>query len=587
MSILDDLERALEQAHSLAFAADEAAARELLLSLMPRIEQEDRDDLLLEVFAQLGAVYLVRGANDGVGECIRRIREPLSIYRGVLAGTLPEAAEQVHMSHAEINRMICRYSRRAQFLHIGLAAAAGLHEEAQAALDELAEPGTDPADRADLADLADEHENLLTHARVLCATALCDDDLHVQSVPLWEQVLEVLQRTVAATEYGEHVWVLAATGYGRFCVETGRLSEAEPWLRRAGARAEARGWELATARTQLERAIASWSIGDHVTTEQLVSEAYEVISRYARAHDVSRCWLYLGLTRLASGALESADQCWEQAEQGWRELGKPLYLHRILLQRSWISIFWGRFADAVELIAQARELLDSSPRSSWLQYALLDNHLGTVWRADALSDMRFDAAGDPEESLQETEARQAESLGILRGEVGTPEHRRALTKLEQAAELKVPAALAVDSVRYSIADADARSRWAARVSAPVLAGAFAVAWEWENTQLVSELVEYHSARGTFNAEHQQRRVGEWESTATAPAFVDAGDELAPATAAAGPTVPNGTSLTRLGPLPPLRMQPGANAIMSHYRELALHRYGRAVTAPEPAWATWP
>lgn len=105
MSILDDLERALEQAHSLAFAADEAAARELLLSLMPRIEQEDRDDLLLEVFAQLGAVYLVRGANDGVGECIRRIREPLAIYRGILAGTLPEAAGQVHMSHTEINRI--------------------------------------------------------------------------------------------------------------------------------------------------------------------------------------------------------------------------------------------------------------------------------------------------------------------------------------------------------------------------------------------------------------------------------------------------------------------------------------------------
>jgi tetratricopeptide (TPR) repeat protein len=581
VSIPGDLERALDQAHSLAFAADESAAKDLLLSLIPRIEQADRDDQLLEVFAQLGAVYLVRGANDGVRECIRRIREPLEIYRGILAGSLPEAAEQAHLSHPEIARMIFRYSRRAQFLQIGLAAAEGLHEEAQAALAELTVPGLD------FAELASEHENLLTHARALCATALCDDDLHVQSVPLWEQVLEGLQRSVGATEYAEYVWISAATGFGRFCVETGRLAEAEPWLRRAGARAEAKGWELATARTQLERAAASWSIGDHLTTEQLVSQAYDVISRYARAHEVSRCWLYLGLIRLASGALEAADQCWEHAERGWRDLGKPLHLHRILLQRSWISIFWGRFADAVELIAQARELLDSSPRSSWLQYALLDNHLGTVWRADALSDMGFDASGDPDEPLRETEARQAESLGILLGEVGTPEHRRALTKLEQAAELKVPAALAVDSVRYSIADADARSRWAARVSAPVLAGAFAVAWEWENTQLVSEMVEYHSARGTFNVEHQQRRVGEWESTAAAPAFVDAGDELAPATAAAGPMAPKGNSLTRLGPLPPLQMQPGANAIMSHYRELALQRYGRAVTAPEPAWATWP
>jgi len=581
VSISYDIERALEQAHSLAFAADEAAARELLLSLMPRIEQEDRDDLLLEVFAQLGAVYLVRGANDGVRECIQRIREPLAIYRGIRAGALPEAAEKVRMSQSEIDRMICRYSRRAQFLQTGLAAAEGDHEQGLAALDLLSEPGPD------LADLADEHANLITHARVLCATALCDDDLHLQSAPMWEQVLEVLDRSTAGTEYAEYIWVLGATGYGRFCIETGRLPEAEPWLRRAGARAQARGWQLADARTKLERAAACWSVGDHVMTEQLASEAYQVISGYARAHDVSRCWLYLGLTRLGSGALEEADRCWEQAEQHWRELGKPLYLHRILLQRSWIAIFWGRFAEAVELIAQARELLDSSPRSSWLQYALLDNHLGTVWRADALSDMGFDGSGDPEESLKETEARQAESLGILRGEAGTPEYWRAMKKLEQAAELKVPAALAVDSVRYSIADADARSRWAARISAPVLASAFAVAWEWENTQLISELVEYHSARGTFNAEHQERRIGEWESTAAAPGFIEAGDELTPAIAAAGPSGAQGDSLTRLGPLPPLQMQPGTTAIMSHYRELALQRYGRAVTAPEPAWATWP
>ena len=186
-------------------------------------------------------------------------------------------------------------------------------------------------------------------------------------------------------------------------------------------------------------------------------------------------------------------------------------MHRILLQRSWIAIFCGRFAEAVELIAQARECLDSSPRSSWLQYAQLDNHLGTVWRADALTDLGFDGSGDPDESVQETEARQAEALGILQGEVGTPEYWRAMTKLEQAAELKVPAALAVDSVRYSIADADARSRWATSVSAPILASAFAVAWEWENTELISELVEYHSARGTFSGDPERqtdRRVGD-------------------------------------------------------------------------------
>ena len=557
----------LDNARRLAFAADEAGARDLLLSLIPRIEREDRDDFMLEVLAQLGEIYLDRGANDGVRESIRRIEDCVSIYASMPAD-------------AGITHMIRRYSRRAQFLQAGLAAAIGDHEGAAVALAVL-------DDDADFLGLPDEHERLRIHALVLCATALCDDDLHIRSVPLWERVVRDIGDYRVSGDAADHLRVVAGIGYGRFCVETGRLPEADPWLRRAEARAEANGWELATARARLERAAASWAANDHAGTEQLVSEAYPVIARHARAHDVARCWLYMGLTRLGAGALQAADECWENAERHWRELGKPLHLHRILLQRSWIAIFWSRFADAVELIAQARELLDSSPRSSWLQYALLDNHLGTVWRADALADLGFDSSGDSDETLQEAEARQAEGLGILHGEAGTDEYWRGMTKLQQAAELKVPAALAVDSVRYSIADADARSRWATSVSAPVLAGAFAVAWEWENTELISELVEYHSARGTFDAGLERPRSGEWALTATAPVSIDTDLEPAAALAAAGSSAPGAASLTRLGPLPPLRMQPDAEPILSHYRALALQRYGRDVTAGEPAWSTWP
>lgn len=569
----------------MAFAADEAGARDLLLSLIPRIEAEDRDEFMLEVLSQLGEIYLARGADDGVRESLRRIQDCLGIYASITAGTMPQPAEPVHMSDTDIARMIRRYSRRAQFLQTGLAAALGDHDGAATVLALLTDTDSD----SEFPELADEHAYLCGYARVLCATALCDDDLHTRSVPLWEKAITDVGDAGGSGNHADYLWITTATGYGRFCVETGRLTEAEPWLRRAEARAQANGWELCRARAQLERATACWVTNDHAGTEELVSQAHPVIARYARAHDVSRCWLYLGLTRVARGALEAADECWEHAEQHWRELGKPLHMHRILLQRSWIEIFHGRFPAAVELITQAREWLDSSPRSSWLQYAQLDNQLGTVWRADALADLGFDSSGDPDETLAETEARQAEGLGVLRGEVGTPEYWRGMTKLEQAAELKVPAALAVDSVRYSITDADARSRWAACVSAPMLAGAFAVAWEWENTQLISELVEYHSARGAFSAELQPQNVGEWAAAATAPVLVDPGPEpaAAPALAAAGPSMVGGGSLTRLGPLPPLQMQPETAPILTHYRALALQRYGRDVTAAEPAWSTWP
>jgi tetratricopeptide (TPR) repeat protein len=522
----------LERARRLIFAADEIAAKELLLSLGERIEQIDRDDLLLEVYAQLGEIYLVRTAYNGVEECLRRITDCLTGCESVRAGT-------------DVDHMVCRYSRRAQFLRTGLAAAAhGDHEAAESGLLVLTDDNS-----AAHPDLDAEHTFLVTYARILCATALCDDDLHVRSVPLWEDVIDAIDGTADGTEDDDFLFVLGATGYGRFCVETGRLSEAEPWLQRAGARAERRGWKLATARTQLERATASWAAGDRAECQRLAHEAYPAIAEGYRAHDVSRSWLYFGLLSLSIEKLDDADERFGHAERHWREVEKPLHIHRILLQRSWIDIFRGDFAAAVERVTEARQLLDSWPRHSWLQYARLDDHLGSIRRAEALADPA-----------------------------------KATRNLESAAELKVPAALAVDSVRHSMTDADARMRWATHVSSRMLAGAFAVAWEWGNTELLSELVEYHSARGSFSTQ-PDAQLADWTETATAAVPVDAVDEYA--LVAAGSASSGGGALTRLGPLPPLQMDPTGGPIMSHYRALAFERYGCDVTADEATWSTWP
>jgi hypothetical protein len=541
MTIVSDLERA----RRLIFAADEIAAKELLLSIGEQIEEFDRDDLLLEVYAQLGEIYLVRTAYDGVEVCLQRMTDCLAIYQSIRAGTNRELAARVTMSDADVDHMICRYSRRAQFLRTGLAAAAhGDHEAAEAGLLVLTVDSS-----ARFPDLVAEHRFLVTYARILCATALCDDDLHVRSVRLWEQVIDAIDGTADGSEFDDFLLVLGATGYGRFCVETGRLAEAEPWLQRAGARAHKRGWKLATARTQLERATASWAVGERAESQRLVHEAYPAIAEGYRAHDVSRCWLYFGLIALSIEALDDADERFGHAERHWREVNKPLHIHRILLQRSWINIFRGDFVAAAQRVAEARDLLDSWPRRSWLQYARLDDHLGSIRRAEALAD---------------------------------PDN--AAAKLEQAAELKVPAALAVDSVRHAMADADARMRWANHVSARILAGAFAVAWEWGNTELLSELVEYHSARGSFSTE-SRAETEDWTETATAAVPVDTVDEYA--LVAAGSPSSGGGALTRLGPLPPLQMDPTTAPIMSRYRALAFERYGCEVTADEAAWSTWP
>ncbi|MEH3142055.1 MAG: hypothetical protein PGN37_18140, partial [Mycobacterium kyogaense] len=238
------IEGDLERARHFAFAADEETAKALLLSLLPRAEEADRDDLALEILAQLGEIYLVRTAYAGVTEAVTRIRDCLKNY---------VAMESPDPSTA---RMICRYARRALFLETGHAAAHGEHEAAATTLAALME------EAGMFDELAAEHAYLITHAQILCAVALCDDDLHVQSLPLWQQVLAAVDGPGDGSEQSDALRVLAGTGYGRFCVETGRLTEAEPWLRRAGARATSRSWRLATSRTQLERATASWAAGD-------------------------------------------------------------------------------------------------------------------------------------------------------------------------------------------------------------------------------------------------------------------------------------------------------------------------------------
>ncbi|KMO72369.1 hypothetical protein MCHLDSM_04025 [Mycolicibacterium chlorophenolicum] len=524
------IEQDLDRARHLAFAADEGAAKDLLLSLMPRIEQVDRDDLMLEVYAQLGEIYLIRTAYDGVTECLTRMRDCLRHY----TATPP--------ADAPVGHMIRRYRRRVLFLQTGLAAAHGDHESAALSLQAL----TGDAKTAD--DLRDEHDYLITHARILCAVALCDDDLHVQSLPLWQEVLDVISGPGDGTLFSDALLVLGGTGYGRFCVETGRLTEAEPWLRRAGARARARSWRLATARTQLERATAAWAAGNRPLAQDLVHEAYPAIAEHVRAHDVSRCWLYFGLLSMSVGAYDDADERLSHAERHWRELGRPLHIHRILLQRSWVDIFRGDFAAATERVNEARELLEGWPRHSWLQYARLDDHLGSLLRAEALADPA--RAGDA---------------------------------FARAADLKIPAALAVDSVRYTLADADARMRWATHVSARMLAGAFAVAWESGDTELLSELIEYHCARGTFIAPESETAA--WADTATAAVPVDEADEYA--LVASGHGALGAGPLTRLGALPPLRMEPDGAPVLSRYRELAFARYGRQVTAGDDEWSTWP
>ena len=88
-----------------------------------------------------------------------------------------------------------------------------------------------------------------------------------------------------------------------------------------------------------------------------------------------------------------------------------------------------------------------------------------------------------------------------------------------------------------------------------------------------------------SAPSPRAETADWTETATAAVPVDTVDEYA--LVAAGSPSSGGGALTRLGPLPPLQMDPTTAPIMSRYRALAFERYGCDVTADEAAWSTWP
>ena len=113
------------------------------------------------------------------------------------------------------------------------------------------------------------------------------------------------------------------------------------------------------------------------------------------------------------------------------------------------------------------------------------------------------------------------------------------------------------------------------------AGAFAIAYSWEHTALIAELIEHHGVRGAFESSAP-------DDGGPVPGVTDLPVAVLPeqegsTLVAARPAV----SLTRLGPAPALQMDPGGEPILRHYRELAADRYGRTVTTDEPMWRTWP
>ena len=207
------------------------------------------------------------------------------------------------------------------------------------------------------------------------------------------------------------------------------------------------------------------------------------------------------------------------AERHWREVGKPCTSTVFCCSAAGSISSAATSPRRKERANEARELLDAWPRHSWLQYARLDDH-------PRAASLRAEALADPEQ--------------------------RERPSFEQAAELKVPAALAVDSVRHSI---DRRRR------ADAVGDACLGANPGRRLRRRLGVGEHRTRQRTGRIsqrprkfQHRAVRAGrglDWAATAAVP--VDAVDEYA--LVAAGSASSEVVRLTRLGPLPPLQMDP--------------------------------
>ena len=201
----------------------------------------------------------------------------------------------------------------------------------------------------------------------------------MQSVPFWEKVIDTIDRSHDGSEFDDYLLVLGATSYGRFCIETAGCPKPNRGCD-GGSPCRSPRMGLGNGENAIRACDSGVGGGRSRAGPEPRSRGLSGDRRELAAHDVSRCWLYFGLIALSIEKLDDADERFGNAERHWREIEKPLHIHRILLQRSWVDIFRGDF-DAARSARKRRENCSirghdtagcSTPASH--------DHIGSIWR---------------------------------------------------------------------------------------------------------------------------------------------------------------------------------------------------------------
>ncbi|MGY2152302.1 tetratricopeptide repeat protein [Nocardia gipuzkoensis] len=326
-------------------------------------------------------------------------------------------------------------------------------DQAQAALEQA---------RALLADNTDTDLGVL---RVACLLSLTAVALHRHN---WAYAAELATESLEAARHfapqlaGHPLMNLAATYF-----ETGRRDLAVDFTRQALAAFEAAGDRNAVAETEQNLAIMLVRIERYDEAEAPLRSSQQYFERAGLGHRAGVGLKTMGFLAEGRGDLAVAEDCYGRSLAYFVASGAVLDAADLRIRLATVAFRTGRAGESERLLDVA--FATYAERGLGLHCAQLD-----FWHATLL-----------EGAISATESPPAQMLA-------------------QAVGIAVPAALAIDAVRYTLPNGTQREQWNRQVADPAMRLAFRFAYLSGNGVLVADLIETQCAGTALAIDRAER-----------------------------------------------------------------------------------
>ncbi|QIS06902.1 tetratricopeptide repeat protein [Nocardia brasiliensis] len=316
--------------------------------------------------------------------------------------------------------------------------------------------------RALLAASTDPEQGVL---RVACLLSLTAVALHRQQ---WAYAAELATESLDAARRfapklaGHPLMNLAATYF-----ETGRRELAVDLTRQALAAFDAAGDRNAVAETQQNLATMLVRLARLDEAEAPLQTSQRYFEQAGLGHRAGIGLKTLAFLAEGRGELTRAQELYERGLAYFVESGAVLDAADLRMRLATVAFKNGDAAQCEALLAQA--FTAYAERGLGLHCAQLD-----YWHATLLEGA-VDAAESPSAQL-----------------------------LAQAVEIAVPAALAIDAVRYTLPNGTQRDQWNRQIADPAMRLAFRFAYLSGNGLLLADLIETQCAGTTLNLDRAER-----------------------------------------------------------------------------------